>query len=226
MEAFLGNKESFLTQDQWQQVLRLAVFSDDSLTSQKSLTFTLWSYLIHGPKLFKETTDVICSSYAPEDVVEDLIQRLIKCRIGLLQWLDAAHQLENGEPVRHEEMHTSPHWILEDSLNTGDILQLTLRGTFTMCFILKTRLLYALAPSRFQELEVECQRLAQKIVSSQQHQGENQITWTSFMSQSAWIAKGILATKRSWGEGCTQRDGLIDRWKFEAWCKAIGRKCP
>src|ERR1700742_737500 len=124
MEAFLDNKESFLTQERWQQVLRLAVFSDESLTYQKSLAFTLWSYLIHGPKLFKETTDIICAPSTPEPVVEDLIQRLIKCRIGLLQWLDAAQQLGNEEPSPGRE-ENSPYWILEDSLNTADILQLT-----------------------------------------------------------------------------------------------------
>ena len=221
----MDNKACFLAEDRWQQVLRQAVFSDNSLACYKSFAFSLWSYLVHGPGLFKETTDIVCSPSTPRPVIEDLMERLLECRIGLLKWLDSARMMETGKS-KDNVNRASECWILEDGLDYGNIAQLTLRGTFIMCLILKTRLLYALAPSQFPELELECQILAQKTIESEQHQGENQATWTSFRSQSAWLAKGILATKQSWGEVGKERDGVIEKWKFEAWCKAIGRKCP
>ena len=233
MEAFLDNKACFLTEDRWEQVLRLAVFSDESLANQRNLAFDLWSYLLQGPKLFRETTDIICGdNHTPTIITEDLIQRLAQCRVGLLSWLSASQRQEDCGPEGPQRGGDCFALLLEmlgDGGKARNHTQLTLRGTFIMCLILKTRLLYSLAPSRFPDLEEECQTLAAKIVESEHRKGDNEnekATWTSFMSQSVWIAKGILETKSSWCEVRGQREGVIEKWKFEAWCKAIGRKCP
>jgi hypothetical protein len=47
-----------------------------------------------------------------------------------------------------------------------------------------------------------------------------------FISQSTWIAKGTVETKEIWSEGWEDREGVMEKWKFEAWCRAMGRKLP
>ena len=208
MEAFLSNQACFLEEVHWQQVLRQAVSSDSSIANQKDIVFALWHYLFAGPRLFKETTNAILGPNTPESVVEELINHLLDARIGLSRWLSQARQLR---------------------LDSDNITQLTLRGTFTTCHILKTRLLYALAPSRFAHLESECQKLAEDVIASSEdlwQEGHERLKWTSFVSQSVWLAKGIKATNKSWSEGSQSREGAIEKWKFQAWCKAMGRQCP
>ena len=236
MDAFLDNKACFLEQEQWRQVLRLATSGDESFADQKSLVLNLWAYLLHGPRMFRKTTDVIFEPSTPQCIIDDLIERLLEARNGLLQWLHEAQALVGGttagKPESNED-NLDSSWC--QMFETGadwkhsNTTQLLLRGTFTMCHILKARLLYALAPSRFHHLEIECQKLAKDVVSSTQcrsTKGDKGLAWTSFASQSVWLAKGILATKQSWSEGWQGREGVIEKCKFEAWCKAIGRKCP
>ncbi|KAJ9602352.1 hypothetical protein H2200_013207 [Cladophialophora chaetospira] len=233
MEAFLSNKSCFLEKDNWRPILRRAVFSDSNFANQNHLVFALWHYLFAGPRMFRETTDVIVDPSTSEHTIEALIQRLLQARSGLTEWLSHARQLRREtmyDPL--DESYDDPdsqcrtHNGGNDSEN---ITQLTLRGTFTMCHILKARLLYALAPSRFHHLEVECQKLAEEIVESNQdlcRDGDESLRWSSFVSQSVWLANGIKETKQSWSEGWQERKGVIERWKFEAWCKAIGRTSP
>ena len=233
MEAFLSNKACFLEEDRWQPVLRRAVFSDDNLASQHHLVFALWHHLFAGPRLLKETTDAIFNPSTPEAIVEELIRRLLEARSGLAQWLNHARQLKrrtlNEELEESDEDSGSQCRMLEDDRESDNVVYLTLRGTFTMCHILKARLLYALAPSRFHHLEVECQKLSEEIVAANQDvdkDGDERLRWMSFVSQSVWLAKGIRETKQSWSEGWQERGGVIEKWKFEAWCKAIGRTFP
>ena len=53
-----------------------------------------------------------------------------------------------------------------------------------------------------------------------------------FMSEVVWMAKAVIETKDIWSEGlgdaylgeCREDRGMIEQWKFKAWCKAIGRR--
>ena len=106
------------------------------------------------------------------------------------------------------------------------LVTVALWGTYVLCRILKARLLVALSPVRFHSLEAECQNLAGRILGLRRaltkDNGE-QLRDHLFISQSIWIAKGIVETKNIWCERQEARDAMIEKWKFEAWCKAIGR---
>ncbi|KIH93170.1 hypothetical protein SPBR_02488 [Sporothrix brasiliensis 5110] len=132
------------------------------------------------------------------------------------------------------------------------VTQLSLWGTNIVCRILKSRLLVAMAPARFRALETECQYLAARVMqldagaaaaaankSSGVGSGLGDVLKTSFVSQNTWIVRGVLETKDIWGQdgdvrgdgngggkGDGAEDKMIEKWKFEAWCRAIGRTLP
>jgi hypothetical protein len=234
MEAFLNNTSCFLAEEPWQQVIRSAIYDDESFADQKDLIFSLWSYLVHGPKLFKETTDMIFSANTPPPrVINDLVDRLVKGRNGLLHWMRQAQELIGW---RREELDgpgdgiALPWPMSENSgLGSNDATHLALQGTYTVCHLVKARLIYSLAPSRFHHLEAECQKLARRIIDLRQTPSKDpskRLIESLFISQSTWIAKGILETKEAWSEGWETREGVIEKWKFEAWCRVIGRNFP
>ena len=233
MEAFLGNKPCFLDDEHWQKVMYSAIFSDDALDGQRDLVVGLWSQLVRGPKVFKEVTDAIMSDTpVPQEVIEDLIERLLKDR-AILQWWLLNAQTCSGE-AESEQDDSNPIIPLPraegSDVDASHVTQLALRGTYTMCSLLKGRLLYALAPARFQELEMECQERARAIMDSKQDNPSmtgttgTRLADNFFMSQSIWLAKGVLETRDSWSDCDTSNNGTIDKWKFASWCKAIGRK--
>jgi hypothetical protein len=232
MEAFLSNTDCFLAETSWANVLGSAISSDDSDLPTKQHCSDLWRSLVHGPTLFKAVTIAIFTPWNLEHTIEELIDLVEKSRQGLLRWLRQALQMQSMQPRLSEACTISVFTLfemLERGLGVENPTLLTLKGTFVMCYMTKVRLLFSLAPSRYYHLELECQRLATEIMRSKQHQDrdqDGQLVWSSTMSQSEWIAKGVLATRKAWGEGWEDRHGLIEKWKFKAWCKSIGRLCP
>jgi ribosomal protein L15E len=98
-----------------------------------------------------------------------------------------------------------------------------------MCYMIKSRLIFCLRPAQYYCLEEECQRLATEIMLYKEHQAcdrNGKLVWTSSMSQSEWIARGVIDTKDAWSQGWETRARAIERWKFRDWCKSIGRVCP
>lgn len=227
--------------------MHAAISSDESFAGQHDLVFTLWSHLVGGPGLFMETTALICSSSGqppPPQAIEEVIRRLLRDRQSLLDWLGAAQRHlglrldDQGETYLDNSIfspvHATAMMLDRSGSNTSGvtgssqtITLLALRGTYILARIIKARLLFALAPARFHALEVECQNLAERVLELREYLTEEDggLVGNFFMSQSSWIAKGILETRRSWSEGW-DNDGTIEKWKFRAWCKAIGRKCP
>ncbi|KAK3370800.1 hypothetical protein B0T24DRAFT_300131 [Lasiosphaeria ovina] len=234
-EAFLNNKSCFLAEDAWLRVLRAAISGDASLARQMDLVLALWGHLVGGPHVFEMTTALVCApSPPPQGVVDDLVERLLGDRARLLVWLGMAQQriglrmhgsYEDDEMARDVSAFPAGEDESED-----DGTHLALRGTYTTCRILKARLLVALAPARFRHLEAECQELAGRVMRLGDQQPSagrvsGSLVGSLFMSQSSWIAKAIVETRDVWAAE-SAGSGMIERAKFEAWCRAIGRKVP
>lgn len=232
MNAFLSNKSCFLAEEGWNQVMRSVIYNDDSSVKQKRLVLALWSHLVNAPKKFKDVTDAIFSPTPPsQDVIDGIMAHILEDRESLLCWLDIARTLPDmldGDLERDKYGVMFPRLTLETGKsNPSHVTQLALWGTYVLCRILKSRLLVALAPYRFRSLEIECQHLAAKITilgQSMVDNNENGLLETFFVSQSTWIAKGVVETKDMWSQRLQDsREGMIEKWKFEAWCTAIGR---
>ncbi|KAH7133720.1 hypothetical protein EDB81DRAFT_859246 [Dactylonectria macrodidyma] len=227
MEAFLSNKSCFLAEEAWKQVMSSVIHCDDSLSDQKDLAIALWSHLVNGPRRFKEVTDAISSATPPsQSEIDGIIGRLQYDRDSLLGWLIMAGTLPDLQGMQLEADQYGVMFPRQScKTNPQHNSRLALWGTYVMCRILKSRLLVAMAPRRFSTLEVECQHLASRIMSLRQmtSTGEGLVD-TLFVSQSTWMASGILATGESWSEGHVDvGDGMIDRRKFHDWCLSIGR---
>ncbi|KAH7137354.1 hypothetical protein B0J13DRAFT_77536 [Dactylonectria estremocensis] len=230
MEAFLSNRPCFLAEEAWKQVMSSVIHCDDSLLEQKDLAIALWSHLVNGPRRFKEVTDAISSSTPPsQSEIDGIIGRLQSDRDSLLGWLIMARTLPDLQNLQLEEDQYGVMFPRQTcKADARHNSRLALWGTYVMCRILKSRLLAAMAPRRFQALEVECQHLASRIMSLRHvtDRGEGLVD-TLFVSQSTWMVSGILATEESWSKGHVDvGDGMIDKGKFHDWCLSIGRVCP
>jgi hypothetical protein len=209
---------------------------------QLELVTTLWARLGRGPTLFKEVEDLICSPVpASARRIEDITARLFNEQEYLKEWLILAGKYQCGSAYVGWRGWTHDAVGLMKNFNRGDIpldQQMTwrvLQGSFLLCTLVKLRMLFALSPSGFPEMETTCQALAREILSMGLDPGKQEnekLIGGMFMSETLWMAKAVLDTRESWGETLAQRwssgrptgSGPIERWKFEAWCKAMGRK--
>lgn len=233
MASFLDNTKCFLEEGEWAAVIRSAVDDDELLTSEKALVVALWSSLIQLPALFKDATDILLhpASFSQEKT-DNLIDRLFNARVNLIRWLDLLRHHSRGSPDHFEECcygiaKNVPTFGKHDP-GSQFINQLALRGTYAVCRMIKSRLLFALAPARFHDLELESQGIARVIsnlkINNADDAGE-QLHGHMLMAQSMWIANGIAQTKGIWDGDYALHQGTIEGWKFEAWNRAIGRRC-
>lgn len=232
MSAFLSNTPCFLEQPEWQAVLREAVNEDATLTNDKEFAIALWGGLIGLPRLFKDTTALLMASCPPpQNVVDDLIERLLAKRKSLIIWLSWIRKnpiVKDGGLIDdvHGVLIFSPDFDYK-ALGPWCLTRLALRGTYAVCRMVKSRLLYAISPERFQSMEEEAQDIARRVLSLQDDVAATKhsaLVWNQFMAQGSWIAKGIIETKDIWGEKRDTDEGMLEKWKFEKWNKVIGRK--
>ncbi|UKZ69014.1 uncharacterized protein TrAtP1_010030 [Trichoderma atroviride] len=109
------------------------------------------------------------------------------------------------------------------------ILCPVLQGTFLMCYIIKARLLASISPNQFHFAELECQALADEILTLEADPAvykDGGIFAGLFLSQTLWVARAIRDTKDLWAssvaryavEAAAGTDGMIESWKFRKWC--------
>ena len=235
MEAFSTNTRCFLSEKAWLRVLRTAIRHERSFSDQQNWALALWEGLVIGPQALRETTDIIMFADSVEQYrVDRLVDKMLYARERLLLWL--IHSRPNGSV--DEELDRR----LEDGLaftlpappnsrqgqSAAYANQLALQGACLLSRILKARLLYALVPARFHHLEIESQELSERIVAlrDQIPDGDAGAVWSLFTSQCNWVAKGILETKTTWSDGWQHHEGMIEKWKFQAWCQSIGSVFP
>jgi hypothetical protein len=104
-----------------------------------------------------------------------------------------------------------------------------------MSWLVKARLLTALSPSRFHDLETVCQMFAHEVAKWKTNSNccvNLGLLGGLFMWQTVSIARVNCETNAIWTEGWTTgaygrvkgSDSMIEKWKFGAWCKAFGLK--
>lgn len=232
MSAFLSNTPCFLEQSQWQAVIREAVNEDATLSNDKEFVLALWGGLIELPRLFKDTTALLMAPCPPpQKVLDDLIERLLAKRKNLMIWLTLIRKnpiIKNGGLVDDDNgvLIFSEDFDYK-TLGPWCLTRIGLRGTYAVCRMVKSRLLYALSPEKFQPLEAEAQDIARRILNLQDDMAaakQSALIWNQFMAQGSWIAKGIVETKDIWGEKPSRDEDMLEKWKFEKWNKVIGRK--
>ncbi|KAH8817359.1 hypothetical protein F5884DRAFT_779145 [Xylogone sp. PMI_703] len=238
-EAFLSGKNCFLTKSRWHKVISAAIHYETYLPEdQMDLIIKLWVHLSKEPNIFKSATDLICSSTSPEpEAVQDLIGHILEELDFHKEWLALAAQYRQGP--WYDEFSTpafSPDCNCAHSPVEQHNPWRVLQGTIILCGMIKMRLLSALSPLRFYEMEVECQGLADKIMRMKADFAsyeDERFNSGIFLTETLWMAKGIIETREIWSESLIgtkvsnkNATGMIGRSAFEAWCKAIGRRVP
>lgn len=180
--------------------------------------------------------------HALSDAHKDLINEMIKEQERLKEWLTLAEQHQYGtQDNRWQGLARGAAVLLQDYKNKTSstkqaIAWRMLYGTYILCFLVQTRILYALSPSRFPDLEVTCQTLAcevmppPSVVSSRSE--DRRLVGGLFMSEVVWMAKAVVDTKKTWSQDLEdvcfepnrRNTRMIASWKFKAWCEAIGRR--
>ncbi len=133
---------------------------------------------------------------------------------------------DNARPVKE---------VVASSPPGARIHAVEIQGTLILCRLMKTRLLFSLAPAQFCAMEMESQKLARQVLDLERHLGEHQDDWILgglFMSQTIWIARATMETHGIWMRGLARDEpqadaphgGMIAQWKFNAWCHAMGRR--
>ncbi|OTA00753.1 hypothetical protein A9Z42_0010170 [Trichoderma parareesei] len=231
MSAFLNNTPCFLEQAQWQAVIREAVSEDTTLTNDKEFALALWGGLIGMPRLFKNTTELLLSPCPPsQQETDDLTERLLAKRKNLIVWLDWIRKSPIAQAGGIREDNYGVLAFSDDfdyrKLGPWCLTRLALRGTYAVCRMIKSRLLYAISPSKFHDLETEAQDIAHRILNLKEVAAsrDSPLVWSQFMAQGSWIAKGIVETKDTWAEDQEGHQGMISKCKFGEWNEAIGRK--
>lgn len=232
MSAFLNNTPCFLEQPQWQAVIREAVSEDTTLTNDKEFALALWGGLIGMPRLFKNTTELLLSPCPPsQQEADDLTERLLAKRKNLIVWLDWIRKSPIAQAGGIREDNYGVLVFSDDfdyrKLGPWCLTRLALRGTYAVCRMIKSRLLYAISPSKFHDLETEAQDIAHRILNLKEEVAasrDSPLVWSQFLAQGSWIAKGIVETKDTWAEDKEGHQGMISKCKFEEWNEAIGRK--
>lgn len=178
----------------------------------------LWSHLVFGPTIFKTITDIILAPFSPSsDTVERAIQRVQMDLDHLRLWTELlqSYKLTSEDELAKGSGQIIPWRILE--------------GSYTLCVMIKRRLLTSLAPRRFLDVEVQCQALADTVVRTSAKSifsNNDRLCSGLYTAQTLWIAKSIVQTKDMWSATAADsfHEGVIEQWKFEAWCNAFGRK--
>ncbi|PNP53544.1 hypothetical protein THARTR1_06238 [Trichoderma harzianum] len=232
MSAFLNNTPCFLEESQWQAVIREAVNEDTTLTNDKEFALALWGGLIEMPRLFKRTTELLLSSCPPSpNEIDDITERLLAKRKNLVIWLSLVKKrpISQSSVLREDEygVLVFPGEFDYRKLGPWCLTRLALRGTYAVCRMIKSRLLYAIAPAKFHHLEVEAQDIAHRILNLKEEMApfkDSALIWNQFMAQGSWIAKGIAETKDAWGEEGGRHNDMLSKSKFKRWNEVIGRK--
>ncbi|KAH0495101.1 hypothetical protein TgHK011_008671 [Trichoderma gracile] len=237
-EAFLSNKTCFLTEEPWKKVLRAAICKDPSIPwRQSELIYELWSSLIYGPNIFKTVTDMVLAPVEPPpSVIELTIRRIQRDLDHLNMWAGLLQEQQSAMEqtcLKGESQKRVIDWSFKGEYIPWQIL----RGTYTMCSILKRRLLTSLAPAQYPHIEEECQAMAAMAMGLGPHASNaskaNGLPCGLFMAQTVWVAKAVINTKSIWCASEVAMDRaevlggykrtMIDKWKFRAWCNELGR---
>lgn len=202
-----------------------SILCDEYFANHSDIMICLWTHLIWGPNHFKSATDIITATrtLSPQEyatLVED-IKNHSESLLYLTNLLQARLATTGGQvqPTKNAIVSSSRG-------HSSQINPLEIQGTLILCRLMKLRLLFALAPACFYTMETESQKLAGEVINLESHlseQKEGREIGGLFMSQTIWIAKATIEAHEIWKTG-VENKGTIAKWKFEAWCLAIGRK--
>lgn len=197
-----------------------SMIEDDSPISDRSTTvMSLLMLKCRIPGFAYEVTTMLCLNPDPKpEDISDLANRLRQHRTRFLKW----HSRYQSVIDSCSDM--SPGAADYDS-------HCKVFANYLSCLMITSRLLEAVCSTDRQELEETTQSLVEKMFSLELEVGNSPTSM--FMANTLGVACAVKATADDWKEskpvivdGHADTNGLIERWKFENWCRMLGRKLP
>ncbi|KAL6702270.1 hypothetical protein J3F84DRAFT_399691 [Trichoderma pleuroticola] len=240
-EAFLNHRTCFLAEDEWERVIREAIGGDTSnSTDDNNAVLSLWTHLIDGPDLFKKVTEMMMS---PEPVPPSNLQVAIEGLMDDLQelheWLGMEYDIRNTKYPPQGTTGNFYAWHMDFRQSIISLQQQRhaswpiLQGACITSWLTRARLLTALAPARFHDLEMVSQKFAYDIKNWRTNSSslvDAGLLGGLFMWQTVCAGRANCKTNAVWTEGWSmglygrnrKHGGMIEREKFVAWCDTIG----
>jgi hypothetical protein len=219
-ECLLNGERCFLEQPAWQEVMKSVIQEEGSPISDRSeIVLSLLMLKCRIPGFSYEVTKLICVDPSPDvNDIEDLASRLRRHRSNFLNW----HSRYQSIISRFPDM--SPGSPDYDS-------HCKVFANYLSCVMITSRLLEAVCAAERPELEGMTQSLISQMfdLELEVHNSPTSL----FMAQTLGVAQATKMTADDWKEvkpviieNQPDTNGLIERWKFERWCKTFGRKMP
>ncbi|KAL6829063.1 hypothetical protein J3E69DRAFT_364691 [Trichoderma sp. SZMC 28015] len=240
-EAFLNHSTCFLAEDEWERVIREAIGGDTSnSTDDNNAVLSLWTHLIDGPNLFKKITEMVLSPEpVPPSDVQEAVEGLMDDLQEIHEWLGMDYDIHN---TNYPPQSTSGNFYLWHMNFRQSIISLQqqkhaswpiLQGACITSWLTRARLLTALAPARFHDLETVSQKFAYDIKSWRTNSSSlvnAGLLGGLFMWQTVCAGRVNCKTNAVWTEGWSmglygrdrKQGGMIEKEKFMAWLDTIG----
>ncbi|KAL7908460.1 hypothetical protein GGI35DRAFT_470094 [Trichoderma velutinum] len=232
-EALLDNTACLLMEERWLQTMHASItkytFTSPDLAE---CLLDVWSHVVNLPALFRDTTDLVLSPQPPlpsrvQNTINHLVDdiAILDLRLGEIREQRFIHEDEETrkeEPTIDKKSSDSYSYSRQ-----GNQPWPVLQANYVMCWLIQARLLSALSPFHFHKLEPKCQEWSNEM-----------IRWKSDSSKlvqsGVCVANSIILTEETWTDGWTEdmnqwgkhneNRGMIEKWKYEPWCKVIGRR--
>lgn len=230
-----------MVDDGWKMVLREAICGNSSgLADDNNTVLSLWYHLIEGPNLFKEIAKMVLSPVPiPPNTIQSAIDGLMADLQKIHGWLGMDYDVFKTNDPPQSATGNFLAWQMNFRQSIISLQQQQhagwpiLQGACIMSWIVRARLLTALSPSRFHDLETVSQKLALDIKTWRTNSASlvnSGLLGGLFMRQTVCIARVNCETNAIWTEGWSvgaygrnrKEGGMIERRRFETWCEAIG----
>ena len=218
-EAILNNERCFLEEEPWKVLLESLVLENWSLSHDSETAISILILKSRVPNIYNDVTSVICSNNRPDiPRLERAIADGRQLLADLNSWL-----------CKHRHILSVPDGGPEGSHGREKRSDIT--STYLLCYMIITRLLASASTKDRARMEEEAQELAGHTLELERVTMPTSQLAALFLAQAATVALSIRSTAEEWqmnipteGNDDGSMKPVIERWKFERWCKMLGRK--
>ncbi|KAM0253917.1 hypothetical protein ACHAQJ_007092 [Trichoderma viride] len=184
-EALNVNQSCFLSDDEWQGVLRSIPTNDNLFSDRSEPIVSLLINVCRVPEYFHKTTQIICNTRddTPDYEIDDVKSNLFRLRLACLLW--------------HENYFGSNAAGYPNTRIDTDRQQEALGFSFAVSIIIN-RLLFCLDPMANASCEEAAQKLASKILLIERKSLSTESQAELFMAIKLSVARVTQATAARW----------------------------
>lgn len=202
------NEACFLEDDPWQNLI-CSTAANQAYIRRGYMGVSLLCLMTRIPRLMRDVTRVVNDrDGVAADALNSLAARIRRFRTSLKKWrANFEGMLPN---LRHSQIG-SP--VTDESFEL-QCANLTLQT-------LACRMLSAICMDMAAALESEAQTYAAEVADAEREVAPRNVWAGLYITQKAAITGATVRTKHLWkGDS-----GIIERWRFKAWCDEFPRSC-